>query len=116
MLPFRWFAIDEIDDASQDMIIGDRDDDDDDENYNDKNDDHDDEIDEDDDSWAFKAMQHRWVHGNGGFFVKCQGQTFRRVSLMRDVEDDGDHDGDDDDIFSNVNVKPQWGSWVFRAS
>ena len=63
-LPFRWFYIDEIDDASQDMIIGDRDDDDDDENYddenyNDKNDDHDDEIDEDDDSWAFKAMQHR---------------------------------------------------------
>ena len=55
MLPFRWFAIDEIDDASQDMIIGDRDDDDD-ENYNDENDDHDDEIDEDDDSWAFKAM------------------------------------------------------------
>ena len=43
----------------------------------------------------------------GGFFVKCQGQTFRRVSLMRDVEDDGDHDRDDDDIFSNVNVKPQ---------
>ena len=43
----------------------------------------------------------------GGLFVKCQGQTFRTVSLTRDVEDDVDHDGDDDDIFSNVNVKPQ---------